>query len=359
MNIFLEAFVDTNFGDNLFVHTVVRRYPQHTFYMLPKSGYEASYDILLKEENNICLINSSQEPDFIRNMDAMMVVGGDMIWEGTYLTWLSYIRNIKKRKGKIIFMGMSLFPRYSRKTRFFLRRLFHQTDVIVVRESTSCNQIKQLAPKANVIAATDMAFTIDVEAVLSEQEETGVLGISVRKKIPRETADTYKQYCQCMANTAICHLKKAETNAVRFLALSKGVFDDGAVAWEIIRSCPTDYQPRMSVVSFEGSVEGYIREMQKCETMLCTRFHALVFAILLKKPFVPVVYEEKMRRLLSEIGYQGISLCYEEEWDGIEALRGLERSDCSKDRLEQYLDKAKTFFSSADIMLKYDDNQKK
>ena len=50
MNIFLEAFVDTNFGDDLFIHTVVARYPEHTFYMLEKAGFEESYRLLSVRE---------------------------------------------------------------------------------------------------------------------------------------------------------------------------------------------------------------------------------------------------------------------------------------------------------------------
>lgn len=352
MNIFLEAFVDTNFGDNLFVHTVVRRYAQHTFYMLPKQGYEASYKILLEQESNICLIDTSKEPNFISKMDAMMVVGGDMIWEGTYITWLKYIRAIKNRKGSVMFMGMSLFPYYSRKTRFFLRILFHQVDVIVVRESKSAKQIKEIAPRANVLEATDMAFATDVSKYLVEKPQKGVLGISVRKKIPRDTEDMYEQYCHCMAQTATKYLEQDAANTIRWLALSKGIYNDEAVAKDIINRCPMEYQDRMQIITFEGSVEDYIREMQKCETMLCTRFHALVFAILLKKPFVPVVYEEKTRRLLSEIGYTGISPEYEEIWDAERVIQHLVEEKCDSYKFMKYLEKADLFFKEIDKKLR-------
>lgn len=351
MKIFLEAFVDTNFGDNLFVHTVVSRYPQHTFYMLPKAVYEASYQTLLTEESNICLIDQAKEPDFITRMDAMMVVGGDMLWEGTYLTWLKYIRTIKRKKGPVLFLGMSLFPQYSAKTKFFLRMLFHQIDVMVVRESKSYQQVKAIAPRANVIATTDMAFVTEISQYLSEKADAGVLGISVRKKIPRETKDTYEQYCQCMVDTAVSYLKTSDSHTIRFLALSKGVFDDGAVAEEIIRLCPEEYQGRMSVVSFDGSVEAYIYQMQKCESLICTRFHALVFAILLQKSFIPIIYEEKIRRLLTEIGYTGICPEYEEKWDAEQVIQHLVEEKYDEHKLMTYLKKAELFFKETDKKL--------
>lgn len=352
MNIFLEAFVDTNFGDNLFVHTVVSRYPQHTFHMLPRKGYETSYQLLLEQENNIQLISPEKAETFITEMNAMMVVGGDMFWEGTYLTWLKYVRAIKKEKGPVIFMGMSLFPQYSFKTRFFLRLLFHQVDAIVVRETQSAEQAKKIAPKAAVITATDMAFTTDVTDIKKEAAEAGVLGISVRKKIPRDTKDAYAQYCACMAETAVSYLEEDDTHTIRFLALSKGVFDDEAVAKEILALCPEKYRARMQMIPFKGNVTAYIQEMQKCEKLLCTRFHALVFAILLRKPFVPVIYEEKMRRLLNEIGYEGIRPEYEDQWSPEDIRTGFEECYCEEEKLASYLNKAGQFFVASDAMIK-------
>ena len=55
----------------------------------------------------------------------------------------------------------------------------------------------------------------------------------------------------------------------------------------------------MKIIPFTGNVEAYIEEMQKCKIMVCTRFHSMVFALMLEKPFVPIIYEEKMKRIFS------------------------------------------------------------
>ena len=316
MNIYLEAFVDTNFGDNLFVHTVASRYPQHTFHMLKRDGYEESYQRLLQYEKNICLIEAGENKTFLSNMDAMMIVGGDIFGEHTdYGGLLSSVETIKKQGGQVFLLGLSLLESYSPEISYSLKLLFTWADVIVVRETVTCKQIQTIVPKTNVMAATDMAFALDVTDIISEKTEKGVLGISVRKKIPRNTPDAYTQYCESIANTVEYYLKIDETNTVRFLALSKGVFADEAVADDITALCPEQCRARIQCVPFEGDVDGYIREMQRCEKLLCTRFHALVFAILLKKPFVPIVYEEKTKRLLWEIGYHGVCPSYEEQWN--------------------------------------------
>ena len=366
MNIFLDAFADTNFGDDLFIHTIVKRYADHTFYMQPKKEYETAYRQLVSSYPNICLTDDADDVIFDR-MDGMLIVGGDIFGSGADYSYMKErIRRIRKRGGFTAILGISLFPRYGLRSRWDLRWIFTQVDIIVVRDRETCAQLKQLAPRANVKASSDMAFTTDVSEIKKQPSEKGLLGISVRRKI-QKGCDTYDTYCRSIADTAMAYLDRSEEHRVEFLALSCGVFDDRKVAADIIALCPEVYHPRMSILPFVGDVEGYIRQMQACEKMLCTRFHALVFAILLDKTFVPIVYEEKMDRLLNEIGYQGIRPKYEEmpEVDAIlealrEELKGVDgqrsphttKWDLAEGAaLAEYLTKAEGFFEETDRFL--------
>ena len=351
MNIFLDAFIDTNFGDNVFVHTITQRYPKHHFFMIMKEGYESSYHRLAEHEHNIHLLESSADKSFLKDMDGMVVVGGDLFWNGNYREWLDAIEVIKGTGGFVIFLGMSLFDEYTSRTRFSLRVLFSQADVMVLRESVSGQQAKAIAPRANILSATDMAFTTTVSSILEAPVDGGVLGISIRKKIPRNRPDAYQQYCQGMAKVAEAYLLQDDGHKVRFLALSKGVYDDEVVAREIMQLCPKNLWDRMECVTFSGNVSAYITQIQHCEKMVCTRFHALVFAILLNKVFVPIVYEDKVKRLLDEIGYFGACPRYEDELNEKEILEGLERKNYQQEKMEQYLNKASTFFAPVDAYL--------
>ena len=348
MNIFLEVFVDTNFGDDLFIHTVVARYPEHTFYMLEKAGFEESYRLLSVREQNIRLVKTDELQQALRKMQGMLIVGGDMLFNGSvYLKLIRNIRTIKKQGGFVAFLGLSLFPEYCLRSRIALRWMFSKADYMVVREQSTLTQIKALAPNANVRSAADMAFATDVSEVKKKPCEKGLLGISVRKKIQRG-CDTYESYCKRIAETAMVYLDKSDEHKVAFLALSRGVFDDSRVAEDIMALCPEAYRNRMNIISFEGDVDGYICQMQACEKLICTRFHALVFAILLGKPFVPVVYEEKMERLLNEIGYQGPRPKYEDMPEAGVMLTALDADMDESETKLSYLAKVKTFFDETD-----------
>lgn len=353
MKIVLEAFVDNNFGDNLFVYIVASKYPEHTFYMFEKAEYRESYRILNENVENVCLVDEKEKNSFLKHMDAMFIVGGDMFGDkADYSTLLKQIRAIKKRGGIVAFLGISLFKYYSRVTWFDFQILFSQADIVVVRERETYNQLKKKIPWANIVASADMAFSTDVTEIKKEPSQKNILGVSVRRKVQTDSELFYPQYCAGIAEIVCQYLEESKDYEVKFLAFSSGKFDDRIVVEDIMNLCPACYRDRMNCVSFSGDVRDYMIEIQRCDKMLCTRFHALVFAILLNKPFIPIVYEEKMERLLNEIGYYGIRPNYEKKLHVVKILSEFSERAYSKKQLKYYMDKANHFFDGLDESMK-------
>ena len=351
MKIFLEAFVDTNFGDNLFVHTIVNRYSKHEFYMIPNSGYEESYNKLLLHEKNIRLVELEQEEAVLKEIDGIIIVGGDMFWDyGDYTTIIRRIGAVKKNQGWLAILGISLFENYSVVTTETLKEIFLLADHIVVRDKQSFAQVKRIAKEANATLAADMAVTFNLNKVKRIKPLQGVLGVSVRKKIPRNTEDYYTQYCKDVAEFSMAYLDEADFHNVHFLALSTGSSDDRAVARDIIAQCDEKYHERMKIIPFTGNVEAYIEEMQKCKIMVCTRFHSMVFALMLEKPFVPIIYEEKMKRVLQEIAYYGEEPAYEDRLYVWRIFGALDKRFLDEE-LRRYLRRGKRFFKQTDQWL--------
>ncbi len=347
MKILLEAFVDNNFGDNLFVHIVASRYPEYTFYMVEKEAYASSYTILKEQIPN--LIVQKEEGNLLEIVDGMFVVGGDMFGNGAdYSELIRQVYTVKKRGGVVAFLGNSLFCEYSKKTWIDLMVMFSYADIIVVREQTTYKQLKRKIPWLPVVAATDLAFTADVGSIQKEKIHQGLLGVSVRKKVQKEEEIYYPQYCRTVAAQIVDYLNASEQHQVHLLALSSGRFDDNAVAMDIYNLCPAEMQDRVGCIVFNGDVSLYMKELQKCEKMLCTRFHALVFAILLDKPFIPIIYEEKMNRFLDEIGYLGERPKYEGTWKCGKTFEELAEKQLNSEMLELYLEKADLIFLSLD-----------
>lgn len=357
MKIFLEVFVDINFGDAFFIYTLTKRYAKCDFYMMMKESYKDAYLNLQKNEKNLYLFDETEEDVYMQKMDGMIVVGGDVFWDyGDYTGILRRMSTVKQKEGYLAIMGISLFEKYSEVTKSDFRQMFSMADQIVVRDKQSYIQIKQIMPAAKVIASADMAFAFDVSNVKKQWSEKKTLGISVRKKIPRNGEDRYETYCQSVAKVAVTYLEKSKHNQVKFLAFSSGKFDDREAATKIIELCPETYRHRMEIVPFLGDVEGYLAEIQRCEKLLCTRFHALAFAIILQKPFVPIVYEEKMKRLLSEIAYYGLEPNYEDELNAEQILTSFQKRYYSESEAQWYIQKAGVFFQQTDRLLLHKSN---
>lgn len=351
MKILLVAYVDTNFGDNLFVQIITSRYPKDKFYMIQKKGYEKSYQLLAEKIPNLNVVK--EESNYLEEVDGMMIVGGDMFWDyDDYSLLISQASSIKNKGGQVAIIGISLFPKYSRRTWFDLQVLFSYADVILVRERKTYEQIKEKNSKLPVIAATDLALTVNVDEIKENVAQKGLLGISVRKKEQKQSELYYPRYCRNVADSIVKYLEESEQHKVKLLALSSGRIDDRTAASDIIELCPKYLHERITCSAFTGDVNEYLLEMQKCDKLLCTRFHALVFAILLHKPFLPIIYEEKMDRLLDEIGYRNIRLRYEDGWSSENILENILENQYDEAKFSGYKNEAESVFIHVDKAMK-------
>ena len=58
-------------------------------------------------------------------------------------------------------------------------------------------------------------------------------------------------------------------------------------------------------ILYEGNPERMLYELNKCETVLATRFHAMILGWVLGKNVVPVIYNEKQTHILEDVGFEG------------------------------------------------------
>lgn len=353
MNIFLWAFIDQNFGDNYFVDTFCRRYPSHTFYLACGNRNAAFYQAIQHKAPNIRLI---LEPDssFLSDMQGMILLGGDMFWDYGVGSILKCARTITQNGGWCIILGTSLFDNYLPETKQDLRQLFLLSRAVTLRDRQSTCQAANYAPKANLLCVADMALQYPANNFKNLPVTKGLLGISIREKIHRNSAPAYCSYCTAIAQTIQTYLEQSKTNQVALYAFSTGSTDDRKCAQDIISLCPDSMRERISCIHFHGDTEDFICQLYRCEAMICTRFHSLVFALIMKKACVPIIYEDKIKHLLEEIHYHGPTLTYEDICSPEQMLSGLSSCHYSRRKLRTLQRRAKYFFLVPDQILKKD-----
>ena len=305
MRILLDAYFDNNFGDDLFIDLLLKRYPNALFYTFWKDTPQSVLD-RASEFSNLVILPRGCEMQKSWNYDAYIMIGGDVLPSGIdYSERISCMRNVKACGGYVAMLGFSLYEEYEEKTIRDLREMAGIADVIVIRDKISANRFKELVPGADVTEATDMVFTADFG--LEKCGKDNVLGIIPRRKL-YSTEEEHLAYCRSMAQIADAYLDKHDDFRVRFLAYSTGEYDDRAVAQDIIGMLKEP--DKAEVIGYEGDIAAFLEKIATCKVLLPTRFHGLVLALIFRIPFVPVPYEVKVKQLLEELNYKGVQVPY-------------------------------------------------
>lgn len=326
MNILLDAYFDQNFGDDLFVDTITKLFPEYRFY-----AFMEYYSIEMQEWA-ATIPNLTILPEcgvMLRKglFDAYICVGGDIFPDnGDFTKRKNWVESIYASGGKVFFLGFSLFHKYSEKTQEDLREMMEEAELVATRDEKSANLLRSMIPGKDIKVMSDLGFFSEwIEKPDSfRSREILKLGIAVRR--PEYADDNLvEKYCNSIAETIDVFLQANSKREVAILALSNGSVKDEIVADKIIeKACQ---KSRLTKSVYHGNIDEIKREFGACQAVICTRFHALVACIAMKIPFIPINYEVKMEHILNEVGYEG-------QFFSFDQIDGL------KDSLEAFCDKA-------------------
>ena len=160
MNVLLEAYLERNFGDDLFVTLLINRYGNHRFYLLDdrKKGYALVGD---SRFGNVCLITEEEAFSDMQKFGAYLLVGGDFYHaNGDYHARVRRAKAIHENGGYVLILGASLYKTYPADRLPFVQEFFRFVDVMTLRERTSYAQCEALMPDSCALLSSDMAFTL-------------------------------------------------------------------------------------------------------------------------------------------------------------------------------------------------------
>ena len=351
MNVLLEAYLERNFGDDLFVTLLINRYRNHRFYLLDdrKKGYALVGD---SKFGNVCLITEEEAFSDMQKFGAYLLVGGDFYHaNGDYHARVRRAKAIHENGGYVLILGASLYKTYPADRLPFVQEFFRFVDVMTLRERTSYAQCEALMPDSCALLSSDMAFTLASEYG-KKQERKGIrkLGVSVRRKMDG-TEEQFKVYCKTITDVTMAHLNANEDNRVCFLALSTSGFDDRDVIDQIRGLLPHGMNNRIDEIEYSRDVYSFMDEVSTCDALICTRFHSLCLALIQEKPFYPINYEAKVENLLKDIGFGGTSVDYGVYMAPEAVLQALQENRVDEEKYREYVERARHFFDMSDFVL--------
>ncbi|MBQ6637654.1 MAG: polysaccharide pyruvyl transferase family protein [Lachnospiraceae bacterium] len=340
MNIYLDAYFDCNYGDDIFIKGITALFPMHRFYTI----LEHYPDRIIRwadEIPNLFLLPEKKLFMDKRFFDAYVCVGGDIFPDGgDFEKRKSYIRSVKANNGKVFFVGFSLFHEYGTKTKEDFQNMMKDADIIAPRDEESAAILRTILPDKEIVSMADLALSTEYFGESPKKERKNILGISVREP-GNVSEEVLKNYILSINSAAAEYLKKDETNRVRLFGLSDGINSDRDIIAQI--TSEIEDGKRVEEVIYQGNIKDTVSLIEECELVIGTRFHAILTCIAKQIPFIPVSYEVKTDHLLKEISYDGTVYTFDDCAGLPDTVKEFTKGDlygCDSESVRKYRDKS-------------------
>lgn len=304
--VYLIAYCKNNLGDDLFIRTIVRRYPNEKFYLCAPPKYTKVFT----EEKNLFVPNrivyfalrlqqkllrkKGRMINFIRFRTAKAVV---QIGGSIFIEHFSKEKTMHFDKHSHNFLiGCNFGPYKTEKFFQYGKRKIASSEDCCFRDLYSFNLFKELL---NVRCAQDVLFGIPNLPQLSESN--GYVGISVIDMSNRPDLNSFKEKYK-LGIVEICNRWIKLGKKVKLLCFCRAEGDEDFALHikTIVNSNET-----LSICTYEGDIDRFLKELSMCDIVYATRFHAMILGWKMKKRVIPIVYSIKQKNVMDDLGYMG------------------------------------------------------
>lgn len=259
----------------------------------------------------------------IKSMDLIIYAGGGFINERQpllrLLWWLLPIFIGVLFKKRVLLISLSVNHSFrNRFLRLILKKLLDKVDAITVRDVGSMEKLKKYLglSKTEIISVADVVWTFSSEFKKNRSSEDikkfGLCLVDYYSGYGLSTS-LYKSYYACYKSNIIDSLKD----------LYRNLWSIGVKNLEFINTTRTDYE---FIEDIKKELEKelninisnfYSKDPQKVfeyfgyfDVVLAMRFHSIIISLSLDLLVVPIIYENKVKNLVSELGIEDYSVDY-------------------------------------------------
>lgn len=224
-----------------------------------------------------------------KQYDLMIIGGGGLFPKTTFKEVIKFFI-LKKLSKKYCFIGVGVNPII--KNKIFFKKFFSNADGGIFRDVESLNNTEN-AEKEGFKYLTDLVAAFPM--VLKQHSNVKTISlkkvcIAVRGNITYEKVNYYKKLCQWLIDMGY-YIDYLSFN-LKDIGLGKSLLNNGI---------------KINIYSQQNDV---IKSIAQCSFMITERFHGVVISLLLKKKFIPIIYDYKTIYLLNAIGWDQKLLFY-------------------------------------------------
>lgn len=303
MNVYVNAYLYNNLGDDLFVDVLVNRYPSSKFYTISNFYKSNNKNIKIysnKFINKLLVKNVALKKRLVlKKCNCIVSIGGSMFIEGKSKN------KSDEFEGKDYYILGSNFGPYRTQDYFNESfRFFEKAKDVCFREKYSYDLFKELP---NVRQAPDILFSLDTEKIkITNRKRVVISVISCDKKMGKKQEAYINKIVELIRSL---HNKGYEICLMSFCKIEG---DEEAIN-EIVSKCDID----VDTYFYRGNRDEALNVLADSQIIVGSRFHANILGLVLGKTIIPLSYSKKTNNVLKDIGYNGkiIDINNIEDWD--------------------------------------------
>lgn len=326
--IYVDAYINSNLGDDLFLKILFQRYPNAAFYFKGNKKYRKIFKdyqnvfiiinpIWKKAINTILfiflnkLLKLKNARDFylgkgikIKEYDAFVKIGGSIFidadgkhFEKNSKTISSFIQLDKP----VFILGCNFEKNYERNFYLQYKEFFSglKPDLfdLSFRDEFSYNLF---ATSESVRYSPDIIFGYN-----NSQLEAGndYVGFSIIDLSERKALMKYKEIYEKKIHDIICEcIKNNEKVALFSFCAPEG---DESTINNIVEKIESKYKQNIRIFNYSNGIDDFLTAYSKSKVIIATRFHAMILGWLFQKKVIPIIYSEKMMNVIEDTKFKG------------------------------------------------------
>lgn len=314
-NVLLYGVHSVNLGDDLFFKIIIERYKTTRFILHAPVVYRSIFknyencevvsnsDLTIKHLGNISKILHLPASLllylylFVKyKIDVILIAGGSLFIEGNS-NMPKFIRNIKKislffPRIKICIIGSNFGPSTTESWKLSVNNALKNVDDVCFRDIQSYKEFSNLK---NVRWANDIVMHQNIKCSPIREK---VLCVNIRSVENWPTLKPKKTF-YLQKTKQIIEGYYTQGYAIKLISFCKK-YGDNIITDELYEML--EYKERVECLYYEGNLNECVEVISTADTILATRFHAIILGLIYGLKIIPISYSIKTENMLKTLG---------------------------------------------------------